>query len=80
MHLTFDGAYQRFRQSVVDQAAPQVTPFRRPRQYKQVSFADRFWEGIYDDDPNDPFRRPNKIRPAVPTAGKAGISKRRICA
>lgn len=56
MYLTFDGAYQRFRQSVVDQAAPPVAPMKRPRQYKQMSFADRFWEGIYDDDPNDPFR------------------------
>ena len=54
MYLTFDGAYQRFRQSVVDQPAPQVTPMKRPRQYKQISFADRFWEGIYDD-PDDPF-------------------------
>ncbi|WP_130869208.1 replicative DNA helicase [Intestinimonas massiliensis (ex Afouda et al. 2020)] len=56
MYLAFDGAYQRFRQSVVDQAAPKVTPFKRPRQYKQVSFADSFWEGIYADDPDDPFR------------------------
>ena len=54
MYLTFDGAYQRFRQSVVDQPAPQVAPMKRPRQYKQISFADRFWEGIYDD-PDDPF-------------------------
>ena len=60
MYLTFDGAYQRFRQSVVEQAAPQTTPMKRPRQYKQVSFADRFWEGIYDDDPNDPFRPTEK--------------------
>ncbi len=50
MYLTFDGAYQRFRQSVV----PQAAPFKRPRQYKQASFAERFWEGIYDDDPDDP--------------------------
>ena len=56
MYLTFDGAYQRFRQSVVDQPAPSVAPMKRPRQYKQISFADRFWEGIYDDDPDDPFR------------------------
>ena len=54
MYLTFDGAYQRFRQSVVDQPAPPVAPMKRPRQYKQISFADRFWEGIYDD-PDDPF-------------------------
>lgn len=60
MYLTFDGAYQRFRQSVVEQAAPQTAPMKRPRQYKQVSFADRFWEGIYDDAPNDPFRDPGK--------------------
>lgn len=60
MYLTFDGAYQRFRQSVVDQAAQPAAPMKRPRQYKQVSFADRFWEGIYDDDPNDPFRDPGK--------------------
>ena len=60
MYLTFDGAYQRFRQSVVDQAAQPVAPMKRPRQYKQISFADRFWEGIYDDDPNDPFRDPGK--------------------
>ena len=62
MYLTFDGAYQRFRQSAVDQAAPQFAPMKRPRQYKQVSFADRFWEGIYDDDPNDPFREGDKPR------------------
>ena len=55
MYLTFDGAYQRFRQSVVEQAAPRPAPLKRPRQYKQMSFADRFWEGIYDD-PDDPFR------------------------
>lgn len=56
MYLTFDGAYQRFRQSVVDQAARPAYPMKWPRQYRQVSFADRFWEGIYDDDPDDPFR------------------------
>lgn len=54
MYLTFDGAYQRFGQSVVDQPAPQAAPMKRPRQYRQISFADRFWEGIYDD-PDDPF-------------------------
>lgn len=57
MYLQFDGAYQRFRQSVVDQEAPRPAPMKRPRTYKQVSFADRFWEGIYDDDPDDPFRK-----------------------
>lgn len=56
MYLTFDGAYQRFRQSVVEQGSSQPAPVKRPRIYKQVSFADRFWEGIYDDDPDDPFR------------------------
>lgn len=56
MYLTFDGAYQRFRQPVSDQAARPGYPMKRPRQYRQVSFADRFWEGIYDDDPDDPFR------------------------
>ena len=71
MYLTFDGAYQRFRQSVVEQAAPQTTPMKRPRQYKQVSFADRFWEGIYDDDPNDPFRPTEKDQ----TGGADGQAK-----
>ena len=71
MYLTFDGAYQRFRQSVVEQAAPQTAPMKRPRQYKQVSFADRFWEGIYDDDPNDPFRLTEKDQ----TGGADGQAK-----
>lgn len=70
MYLTFDGAYQRFRQSVVDQAAPPVAPMKRPRQYKQMSFADRFWEGIYDDDPNDPFR-PDRPEQAGEADGQA---------
>lgn len=49
MFLTFDGAYQRFRQSVVEQPAPAARLAGRRRQYGQLSFADRFWEGIYED-------------------------------
>ena len=54
MYLTFDGAYQRFRQSVVDKAAPGAPMPKQARQNRQVSFADRFWEGIWEENPNDP--------------------------
>lgn len=53
IYLTFDGSTQTFRESAVDRPAPRPPA---PRQHHQVSFADRFWEGLEGPPPEgDPF-------------------------
>lgn len=55
--LAFDGSTQTFRELPPEREDSSLPPpVKRPRQYRQVSFADRFWEGMEGPPPEgDPF-------------------------
>ena len=57
IRLAFEGSTQTFRELPdEDQSATLPPPVKRPRQYHQVSFADRFWQDLEGPPPEgDPF-------------------------